>query len=704
MQPGTTDRGRPFRPTLAFVASLTFFLSASACHPDGGSVALAGPHPTTAPRASIQDAAHEQGNPDFFWLPPMVEEPVTSGTFDALLSPVVTVCEWTSAGCAELVLATYTMTSGPGSETVRVSSDGSLYIVDFHADEFTLDGNATYRISVAVGGLVLGHADVQIYPNMGSAKNTDTGTQIALVDGKTLPIKFRIEEGALGFVGPDGGTVSLGGGAVELDFPFGALSSFIQPSASPATIPDGVGGLTGAAWNLGPDGLTVTAPVAMTLHFDPSALPSGVSAADLVILTGPTAGPFEEVASTPDGAEGTVSADIENFSTYVIAPAVSGVSITPATATLEPSGTVQLTAQLEAGGSPVEDRAVTWSSDDETVATVDESGLVTGVGDGTATITATSEGATGTATMTVQTTSAGPSCDVRQITSESHEQRTPAIDGDRIVWTDTRDGNDNIYLYDLSTNTESRFTGSVANDNQPAISGDRIVWERGNNIYMRSTSASTTTQITDVGTATWPKISGNELVWHDSRDPTYGSQIFSYNLATNIESRINPNDAANQVFPDVDGDRIVWYDARNGNADVFMYDRSTGLERQITTNGADQIHPQISGSRIVWQDYRNGCCDIYMYDLSSSSETRITGSPTARRAGELAIDGDRIVWSDIRHGVNDIYMYDVSTGTETQITDSPRDELHPDVSGNRIVWQDYRNGNWDIYMCDLGGS
>jgi len=653
--------------------------------------------------ASIQDAGHEAGNPHFFWLPPMVKNPSTSGDFDATLAPVVTVCAWTDTGCDSPLIATFTTTSGPGDQTVGVDADGQHYSVQLHTRDLGLEEGTTYRIRVTVEGLVLGHADIQVFLNQGAAKNTDTGSDITLVDGQTLPVKFRIEQDALAYVGPEGGRVTLAAGAVDLDVPAGALGGFVRPTARAASVPDGVGILDGTAWDLGPDGLTFGLPVTLGLHYDGSALPSGVYATDLVVLGETDGGLFGMRPSASSAAQGVVSAGIDETGIYGAAPAASAVAVVPETVTLESGGTQQLTAEVTAGGEPAADRVVTWSSDAENVATVSASGLVTAADDGTATITASSGGAAGTAAVTVRAASTGPSCDV-QITSEGHEQRTPAIDGDRIVWTDTRDGNDNVYLYDVSTGTESRFTGSAANDFRPAVSGDRVVWQRGNNIYMRSVSASATTQITDAGSASVPEISGNRLVYMDHRNATFGQQVFVYNLLTRTEARINPHDVNNEYFPDVDGDHIVWSDPRNGNEDVFLYDLSTGVETRITTDGANQDHPRVSGSRIVWQDDRNGCCDIYMYDLASGSETRITGSPTARREGELAIDGDRIVWSDIRNGDDDIYMYDTTTGAETRITDSPRDELHPDVSGSRIVWQDYRNGNWDIYMCDLGGG
>ena len=83
-------------------------------------------------------------------------------------------------------------------------------------------------------------------------------------------------------------------------------------------------------------------------------------------------------------------------------PAVASVEVSPATATLtSPDGTLQLSViPRDTNGNTLVGRTVTWSSNSGS-ATVSSSGLVTGMGAGTATITATSEGNSGTAVITV---------------------------------------------------------------------------------------------------------------------------------------------------------------------------------------------------------------------------------------------------------------------------------------------------------------
>ena len=82
--------------------------------------------------------------------------------------------------------------------------------------------------------------------------------------------------------------------------------------------------------------------------------------------------------------------------------AVTGVTVGPATSTGAVGSTVQLTATIAPAGAT--GKKVTWSSSDNTVATVDVRGLVTRLKVGTATITATSQDdatKTGTSAITV---------------------------------------------------------------------------------------------------------------------------------------------------------------------------------------------------------------------------------------------------------------------------------------------------------------
>jgi hypothetical protein len=82
---------------------------------------------------------------------------------------------------------------------------------------------------------------------------------------------------------------------------------------------------------------------------------------------------------------------------------VSTINVSPATATLSVSGTLQLSAVLhDASGATLSGRAVTWTSDAASIATVSAGGLVAASSDtGEATITASSEGRSASAKVKV---------------------------------------------------------------------------------------------------------------------------------------------------------------------------------------------------------------------------------------------------------------------------------------------------------------
>ena len=102
-----------------------------------------------------------------------------------------------------------------------------------------------------------------------------------------------------------------------------------------------------------------------------------------------------------DAVFGALSNVASGTTTASTAP-VATVTVAPASASVVVGATQQFTATLrDAAGNVLTGRVVTWASSAVTVASVTGTGLVSGLVVGTATITATSEGQSGTATVTV---------------------------------------------------------------------------------------------------------------------------------------------------------------------------------------------------------------------------------------------------------------------------------------------------------------
>lgn len=154
------------------------------------------------PQFVISDGSRPGGNPDFFFLPPMVSNPsndpdFTEDGFNPNLGPAitVTVCALDVANNApeSAVTATTACKSGGYAENFSGSAVEMILNQELYKAEWKIPASPEtyYRIFVRVGETLLGFADVK---TANSGSSTDF---VVEKDGKTLPIKFRIESGAL---------------------------------------------------------------------------------------------------------------------------------------------------------------------------------------------------------------------------------------------------------------------------------------------------------------------------------------------------------------------------------------------------------------------------------------------------------------------------------------------------------------------------
>lgn len=101
------------------------------------------------------------------------------------------------------------------------------------------------------------------------------------------------------------------------------------------------------------------------------------------------------VTATIDGKSGSSAVTVTNLP-------VATVTLLPASLALVVGGSATVTANLfDTNNAALTGRVVTWSSANSAVATVSATGLVTGVATGSTTVTATSEGRSATAPVTV---------------------------------------------------------------------------------------------------------------------------------------------------------------------------------------------------------------------------------------------------------------------------------------------------------------
>ncbi|MBQ0075572.1 MAG: C10 family peptidase [Bacteroidales bacterium] len=133
--------------------------------------------------------------------------------------------------------------------------------------------------------------------------------------------------------------------------------------------------------------------------------------------------------------------------------AVTGVTVAPTSATLKINGKQQLTATIAPANAT--DKVVTWKSNNTSVATVSESGLVKGIAQGTAIITVTTHDGNKTATATITVTNeTEESKDFTLVTSADELQS-----GDEMIIVATYEGDSYAATSELTTTKSTGYLG-----------------------------------------------------------------------------------------------------------------------------------------------------------------------------------------------------------------------------------------------------
>lgn len=242
-------------------------------------------------------------------------------------------------------------------------------------------------------------------------------------------------------------------------------------------------------------------------------------------------------------------------------------------------------------------------------------------------------------------------------------QGSPAVSDNIVVWVDERNGDSDIYGYNMATRTE--FTVCVAPGEQRA-----------------------------------PRVSGNTIVWQDLRNGN--RDIYGYDLVTMTEFPVCISEGS-QAAPRVSGDIILWLDGRNEKLAVYGYDLTTGQEFSVVIPGYPPEHPfELSRKIMVWS-CREG---IYGYDIESGTEFPIS---TGGYKDFVSISGDSVVWLDSsptsplweESSKGNLVAYNLETGKEFSLPKTYAYIFDPVASENMVAWLDDRKDDSDIYGYDL---
>ena len=130
----------------------------------------------------------------FFFLLRDLGPEAFQGSFDASLSPEVTVCLWVDDACQSTAVGPVTL-GAKGAASLTVSSKRERYIFQWETKNTSLEPDAVYRLIVRVGGLQLGYLDIATGRKQRDLRVIDRREFLPLRLGATAKVAFRIEDG-----------------------------------------------------------------------------------------------------------------------------------------------------------------------------------------------------------------------------------------------------------------------------------------------------------------------------------------------------------------------------------------------------------------------------------------------------------------------------------------------------------------------------
>lgn len=222
------------------------------------------------------------------------------------------------------------------------------------------------------------------------------------------------------------------------------------------------------------------------------------------------------IRATIEGVQGTAQITVEQV--------VDAVVLTPASASRTVGDQLQFSAEAQdANGNPVDGLSFTWASSNESVATVDQNGLATAVGEGSTMISATTSGGVrGTATLSVtrevasvevspgnaQLDAVGASV---QFSAEAKDVNGEHIDGVAFTWSSSNGNVASVSSTGLATATGNGTAQIMAEADGVTGSATLVVEQVTSSVVVTPETASATVGSTVSFSAEARDANGNRI-------------------------------------------------------------------------------------------------------------------------------------------------------------------------------------------------
>jgi hypothetical protein len=391
---------------------------------------------------------------------------------------------------------------------------------------------------------------------------------------------------------------------------------------------------------------------------------------------------------------------------------VATVAVTPTARSVVVGRTATLVATAkDADGNVITGRAVQWATSNASIATVSAAGVVTGVAEGTTTVSATVEGKAGQADVTVspvpvasvrltpRTVLLDPGA-TRQLTAAALDAGGNVLEGRTVEW---------------ATNAPSVATVSTTGLVQAVAPGYAEINATIEGKTMSSTVTVATPEPAEQYDLVYERRAFNGVGEIRRLSPSTGASL-AIPLVVTI-----PGAYVRDATPSPDGTRIAftvaWYPEGSALMDGDIYVASTdgsNLRRLTTAEGMDD-QPVWSpdGTRIAFHSVRSGHGDIWVMGANGTGQTDLTNDFLPAISNEhspaWSPDGSRIAYSSDIDNFAHVKLWTMRTdGSDkrrvlpaTAGTDVIDMEASWSPDGSQLAFRRISNSDSDIVIVTL---
>ena len=159
-----------------------------------------------------------------------------------------------------------------------------------------------------------------------------------------------------------------------------------------------------------------------------------------------------------------------------------------------------------------------------------------------------------------------------------------------------------------------------------------------------------------------------------------GYQPWVYRLADRSSARLFAVDGSVDVCPAPDGKSVAYTLTKGGTSTLWLWDRETKAQRQLTTEGFEAAGPRCfspDGRAILYESRRTGTADLWRVDVATGVRRQLTADVADDEMGRWSPDGTRIVFRSTRGGQPDLWVLATGESDVQRVTDDAFGEYDP---------------------------